>query len=34
MTTGTDPLKQIFQDARELQASAVDRLDHGGLQAR
>ena len=31
MTTG---IEQIFQDARELQASAVDRLDHGGLQAR
>ena len=33
MTTGTDHIEQIFQDARELQASAVERLDHGDLQA-
>ena len=29
MTTSTDCIEQIFQDARELQASAVERLDQG-----
>ena len=29
MTTSTDCIEQTLQDARELQASAVERLDQG-----
>ena len=32
MTTGTDRIEAIFQDAREIQASAVARLDQGDIR--
>ena len=32
MTTGTDRIEAIFQDAREIQASAVARLDQGAIR--
>ena len=32
MTTGTDRIQAIFQDTRELQASAVERLDQGDIR--
>ena len=32
MTTETDRIEAIFQDAREIQASAVARLDQGDIR--
>ena len=32
MTIQTDRVQEIFQDARVLQAAAVERLDHGDIR--
>ena len=32
MATRTDHIEQILQDARELQASSVERLDQGDIR--